>query len=351
MGLFSVLRGSTKKPDEFQSKFFTGKKLGAGAYGEVFEAIRKEDGGRFAVKIIQKARLKGEYDSVVKEIDILKKLDHPNIISLIDMFESDSQYYLVIQLATGGELFDRILQKGSYTEIDAAKLVKQLLNALVYLHDKVNIIHRDLKPENLLFRDPGEYADLVVTDFGLSRHANNELLTTSCGSPSYIAPEVLNSMQYGKSVDMWATGVITFVLLCGYTPFWGGESNSNQVMYQQIMLGKYDLDPQYWDCISSDAKDFIAKLLVVDPARRMTAQQALEHAWLSTSASVDLLPNVRLNFNAKRTFKKGIFHLISCARYCRCGQFPPTRRKFKLIHIFFWQLECLCAKYCLFLGS
>jgi calcium/calmodulin-dependent protein kinase I len=220
MGLFSKLfkrEGHKARPitNDFDSLYFLGRKLGQGAFAVVRECTRKSDSMKFAVKVITKAKLQGEFDAVINEIDILKKINHPNIISLVEMYQTDEHYYLVMVLATGGELFERILAKGSYTEADAATLVKQLIKALIYLHDEVDIVHRDLKPENLLFRDSREDADLMVTDFGLSKNIHGDLLSTTCGSPHYVAPEVLKGTGHGKPVDMWALGVITFVLLCG----------------------------------------------------------------------------------------------------------------------------------------
>jgi calcium/calmodulin-dependent protein kinase I len=143
---------------------------------------RKSDGKKFAVKIIDKKRAKGQESSIQDEIEVLKQLSHPHIISMVEMYENTKCYNLVMELATGGELFERILAKGFYTEKDAAGLVKQLLSALVYIHDEVGIVHRDLKPENLLFRDNTENSDLLLTDFGLSRVIQqNEFLSTSCG--------------------------------------------------------------------------------------------------------------------------------------------------------------------------
>jgi calcium/calmodulin-dependent protein kinase I len=181
-----------------------------------------------------------------------------------------------MQLATGGELFDRILSKGIYTEEDAAKVVKELLLALDYLHNEVDIVHRDLKPENLLYRDPSDSSDILLTDFGLSRVMNEAgFLKKACGTPNYVAPEILRELGHGKPVDMWSTGVITYVLLCGYTPFWGGEDNSTLVLYQAIMAADYQFEEEYWRLVSSEAKDFIEKLLVINQEKRMTVKQVL----------------------------------------------------------------------------
>jgi calcium/calmodulin-dependent protein kinase I len=167
----------------------------------------------------------------------------------------------------------------------------------------------------LLFKDLKKDSDIMVTDFGLSKDVNGDMLVTTCGSPHYVAPEVLKAAGHSKPVDMWALGVITYVLLCGYTPFWGGEANSNTVLYQAICSGKFEFDEQYWSQVSPEAKQFISKLLIIDPSKRMTASEASQDCWLDTTAGIDLLPHVRKNFNARRTFKKGsLFSYIS--GYC-----------------------------------
>lgn len=320
MNIFKLFRKDPARAkgiiqNSFDKEYFLGKRLGQGAFATVFECIKKQDSSKYAVKIIKKARLKGEYDAVLNEIDILKHISHPNVVSLVDMYQTPEAYYLVIGLATGGELFDRILAKGSYTEVDAARLVRQILEALRYLHDEVDIVHRDLKPENLLFRDSSEEAELMITDFGLSREQHDDqFLQTTCGSPHYVSPEVLRRQGHGKPVDMWSLGVITYVLLSGYTPFWGGVHKSNQVLFQAICEGRYDYDDPAWDNVSSEAKDFIRKLLCVDQQKRYTAVQALEHPWLSTEQKVDLLPSVKKNFDAKGTFKKAALLISSLNR-------------------------------------
>lgn len=181
-----------------------------------------------------------------------------------------------MQLATGGELFDRILSKGFYTEEDAAKVVKELLLGLNYLHNEVGIIHRDLKPENLLYRDKSDSSDILLTDFGLSRVMDEAgFLKTACGTPNYVAPEMLRETGHGTPVDMWSTGVITYVLLCGYTPFWGGETNSTPALYEAILNADYQFEDEYWGLVSPEAKDFISKLLVVNPEKRMDVKMVL----------------------------------------------------------------------------
>lgn len=217
--------------------------------------------------------------------------------------------YLVTDLALGGELFDRICRKGSYFESDAADLVRTTLSALSYLHDH-GIVHRDLKPENLLFRGPEDNADLLIADFGLSRIMEEEqfhVLTTTCGTPSYMAPEIFRKTGHGKPVDIWALGVITFFLLIGYTPF---DRANNVEEMQAILNAEYVFEPEeHWQDISSEAKDFIDRCLTIDPKLRPTAHDALGHPFVAERKDVrgaDLLPEVRKNFNAKGTLHAAI---------------------------------------------
>jgi serine/threonine protein kinase len=218
--------------------------------------------------------------------------------------------YLVTDLALGGELFDRICRKGSYYESDAADLIRATLSAVAYLHDH-GIVHRDLKPENLLFRTPEDNADLLIADFGLSRIMDEEqfhVLTTTCGTPGYMAPEIFKKSGHGKPVDVWAIGVITYFLLCGYTPF---DRDSNLEEMQAILVADYSFTPlEYWRGVSLTARQFIKRCLTIDPTKRMTAHEALSHAWIigpeSGRGEEDLLPVVKKNFNARRTLHKAI---------------------------------------------
>ncbi|KAI9003085.1 kinase-like domain-containing protein [Gaertneriomyces semiglobifer] len=311
----------------FNEKYTLGKTLGTGSFATVRECTRISDGTKFAVKIIDKGPLKGKIDVLVNEIRLLKRIQHSNIIRLFDLDETRTHLYLVTELATGGELFDRILAQGSYTEMDASVLVKQLLDAVHYLHNE-GIVHRDLKPENLLFRNPDEDADLMLTDFGLSKMVKeDEFLKTTCGTPHYVAPEILRQKGYGKPVDMWAIGVITYVLLCGYTPFWAGKDNSNAVLFKAILDCDYQFDEEYWSEISETAKDFIRKLLIVDPTHRMTAAQALEHPWLKTRRSVNLRPSVYKGFNARKKFRGAVFAVSGANRVARASSMSSGRLK------------------------
>lgn len=240
-------------------------------------------------------------------------MGHQNILTLVDYFETRNNLYLVTDLALGGELFDRICRKGSYYESDAADLIRSILSAVAYLHDH-GIVHRDLKPENLLFRTPEDNADLLIADFGLSRIMDEEqfhVLTTTCGTPGYMAPEIFKKTGHGKPVDIWAIGVITYFLLCGYTPF---DRDSNLEEMQAILEADYSFTPiEYWRGVSREARDFIRKCLTIDPKQRMTAHEALAHPFVvgrdaqaAGGKGSDLLPVVKKNFNARRTLHAAI---------------------------------------------
>jgi calcium/calmodulin-dependent protein kinase I len=250
-------------------------------------------------------------------------MGHQNILTLVDYFETMNNLYLVTDLALGGELFDRICRKGSYYESDAADLIRATLSAVAYLHDH-GIVHRDLKPENLLFRTPEDNADLLIADFGLSRIMDDEkfhVLTTTCGTPGYMAPEIFNKSGHGKPVDIWAMGVITYFLLCGYTPF---DRDSDLAEMQAILRADFSFPPEYWRGVSDEAKDFIRRCLTIDPAARPTAHEALQHPFVTGTPGVaaggdaaaggaregqqgqNLLPVVKKNFNARRTLHAAI---------------------------------------------
>lgn len=273
---------------------------------------------------------------VRNEIAVLKKVSmgHQNILTLVDYFETMNNLYLVTDLALGGELFDRICRKGSYFESDAADLVRATLSAVAYLHDH-GIVHRDLKPENLLFRTPEDNADLLIADFGLSRIMDEEqfhVLTTTCGTPGYMAPEIFKKTGHGKPVDLWALGVITYFLLCGYTPF---DRDSDFEEMQAILNADYSFTPiEYWRGVSSHAKDFIRRCLTIDATKRITAHEALQHPFVAgfinaEGESQNLLPNIKKNFNARRTLHAAIdtVRAINKLREAQNGLMDGARSK------------------------
>ncbi|ORY90454.1 kinase-like domain-containing protein [Syncephalastrum racemosum] len=297
-------------PPELEKEYTVTKKtLGVGSFAVVKECIHKSTGESYALKIILKKAIAGKEHMLTSELDILKQVRHPHIVSMHHMYESVDAVYIVTDLASGGELFQQLLEKGNYTEKDAASLVRQMLEGLSYLHEH-DIVHRDIKPENLLFDTTDENAKLMITDFGLSKILKNhdDILMTACGTPGYVAPEVLLQTGHGKPVDLWSVGVITFTLLSGYTPFWGEDQTA---LFESIMSGKYEFDEEYWADISDSAKDMIDRLLTFDPAKRITAVEGLEHPWITgaqetdttTARSANILPNIRKGFNSRQSLR------------------------------------------------
>jgi len=268
--------------------------IGKGAFSVVFLAQNKKTGEKVAVKTIDKkaASTVQDQNRLKTEVEILKKIKHPNIVCLKEMYETPEKLYLVMELVTGGELFDKIVEKGQYSEKDASVIVKNLLSAVEYLHQN-NIAHRDLKPENLLLRGGQVDTDVMLSDFGLSKIVGVEsMMETACGTPYYVAPEVLSASGYDKEVDLWSVGVITYLLLCGFPPFYG---ESLPEVFEQIMKAEFDFPEPYWNDISKEAKDLIQKLLVVDAKKRLTATQALKHAWIEKGG-----PNTKLNVKTEK---------------------------------------------------
>jgi calcium/calmodulin-dependent protein kinase I len=244
--------------------------------------VDKKTGARVAIKVVDKTGAKNKPEMLTNEVNILLKVDHPNIIKLLDLFDSEKVLYFVMEEVTGGELFDRIVEKEQYTEKDAKEVLRHLFDAIKYIHS-LGIVHRDLKPENLLLASEKDDTLIKLTDFGLSKiYSKDQMLLTACGTPGYVAPEILLSNGYNPAVDLWSTGVIMYILLCGYPPFY---SENDAQLFESILNGNYHFHSPYWDNISADAKDLISKLLVVDPKDRLTAADALQHKWLKVGSS------------------------------------------------------------------
>ncbi|XP_067024861.1 calcium/calmodulin-dependent protein kinase type 1-like isoform X1 [Acropora muricata] len=295
------LFGKKKFDEKITKKYDFHKVLGTGAFSEVILAEEKATGKLYAVKCINKRNISGKEDAVENEIAILKKVNHSNIIRLWEIFDNKTHLYLVMDLVQGGELFDRIVEKGSYTEKDASDLIRQVLLAVDYLHGQ-GIVHRDLKPENLLYYSPEDDSKIMISDFGLSKtEEDGSMMATACGTPGYVAPEVLKQKPYGKAVDCWAVGVICYILLCGYPPFYD-DSDAN--LFAQIMRGEYEFDSPYWDDISDSAKDFISCLLQVDPKRRHTCKQALAHPWIAEGTAREVDIHASVSEQIKKNFYK-----------------------------------------------
>ncbi|NXQ35939.1 KCC1G kinase, partial [Alaudala cheleensis] len=282
--------GSWKKQtSNIRKTFIFMEALGSGAFSEVFLVKQKSTGKLFALKCIKKSPLNRD-SSLENEIAVLKKIKHENIVTLEDIYESTTHFYLVMQLVSGGELFDRILERGVYTEKDASLVIHQVLTAVKYLHEN-GIVHRDLKPENLLYLTPEENSKIMITDFGLSKMEQNGIMSTACGTPGYVAPEVLAQKPYSKAVDCWSIGVITYILLCGYPPFY---EETESKLFEKIKEGYYEFESPFWDDISESAKDFIRHLLEKNPSVRFTCEEALRHPWINGNTALhrDIYPSV-----------------------------------------------------------
>ncbi|KAJ7443901.1 CAMK/CAMK1 protein kinase [Mycena galericulata] len=323
-------------------QYRTGKTLGSGTYAIVKEAIHIKTGKYYACKVINKKLMEGREHMVRNEIAVLKRISsgNPNIVTLHDYFETSHNLYLCFDLCTGGELFDRICAKGNYYEADAADLVRTIFTAVQYIHAS-GIVHRDLKPENLLFRTPAEEADIMIADFGLSRIMEEEklsMLTEICGTPGYMAPEIFLKTGHSKPVDVWAMGVVTYFLLAGYTPF---DRDTPKAEMDAIIAGDYKFEPaEYWANVSDTARDFVTKCLTIDPERRPTAKEALEHKWLASTTPhfvpdpsspsggpTDLLPHVKKAFDAKRQWKKAAFSIKALNRMTALAGSHPLGRE------------------------
>ncbi|CAI9623071.1 unnamed protein product [Staurois parvus] len=288
-----------KQTNNIRDTFVFMEVLGSGAFSEVFLVKERSTGQHYALKCIKKVNSARDR-SLENEIAVLKKIKHDNIVTLEDIYESSSHFYLVMQLVSGGELFDRILERGVYTEKDASNVIRQVLSAVKYLHDN-GIVHRDLKPENLLYLTPDENAKIMITDFGLSKMEESGIMSTACGTPGYVAPEVLAQKPYSKAVDCWSIGVITYILLCGYPPFY---EETESKLFEKIKEGTYEFESPFWDDISKSAKDFINCLLEKDPKGRYNCEKALKHPWIAGNTALHRDIYHSISIQIKKNFAK-----------------------------------------------
>lgn len=286
-----------------------GKTLGAGSFGIVRYARNNVTGEDVAMKIILKKALKGNEAMVLEEIKLLEELHNPHIVGFRDWFESKDKFYIATQLATGGELFDRIVQQGRFTEHDASLVIIQMLEAIQYLHER-DIVHRDIKPENVLYLTPESDSQIVLADFGIAKRLQNssEKLMSSAGSFGYAAPEVILGSGHGKPCDIWSLGVVTYTILCGYSPFRSENVTDfiNEVKHNNAVIFHAD----YWRDVSKDARRFIIKALQYNPDNRPTATELLNDPWIVSIAKkhtdADLLPQLKERFDAKAKFRQAI---------------------------------------------
>ncbi|CAL9086450.1 unnamed protein product [Musa acuminata var. zebrina] len=267
------------KTPALRDHYRIGKKLGQGQFGTTYLCVDKSDGKEYACKSIPKRKLlcREDYEDVWREIQIMHHLsEHPNVVRIKGTYEDALFVHLVMELCAGGELFDRIIQKGHYSERKAAQLIKTIVGVVEACHS-LGVMHRDLKPENFLFASAGEDAALKATDFGLSVfYKPGDIFSDVVGSPYYVAPEVLHKL-YGPEADVWSAGVILYILLSGVPPFW---AETEAGIFRQILKGHLDFESEPWPGISDSAKDLIRNMLNRDPRKRFTAHQVLCHPWI-----------------------------------------------------------------------
>jgi calcium-dependent protein kinase len=277
--------------------------------------VHRENGAQRAVKVLRKSNMdEDEKRMLFNEINILKEIDHPNIIKMYEFFEDEKRYYLVTEICKGGELFDEILQRGKFSERDAAVLMKQVLQCINYCHQN-HIIHRDLKPENILLEQNKEFDQIKIIDFGTSLVFDpSRTLDEKLGTPYYIAPEVLNK-NYDNKCDIWSCGVITYILLSGMPPFNG---QSDQEIMKKVRQGSFSFEDKAWSQISDKCKDFITKLLTYNKDERPDAQQMLAHPWLTELAQLSVDQGLAFNvldnmkgFKADQTLKQATYAFIA----------------------------------------
>ena len=269
----------TKNDKPLGDVYKLGKKtLGSGAFGVVSKCRHRVSKQDRALKTIARKKVKN-MDQFKAEISILQQVDHPHILKLYEYFEDDKNFYLITELCTGGELFDKIIEKEFFTEHEAAHTFKQIMMGVNYCHNQ-GIVHRDLKPENFLYENKEDTSDIKIIDFGLSKlftkgHNGISKMETKAGTPYYISPEVLAG-NYDEKCDIWAAGCILYTLLCGYPAFCGDD---DQEILRLVIKGKYDFDGEEWADISKEAKDLIKKM-ICKPERRLSATEVLDHKWV-----------------------------------------------------------------------
>ncbi|XP_066147939.1 calcium/calmodulin-dependent protein kinase type II alpha chain isoform X4 [Euwallacea fornicatus] len=303
----------------FSDNYDLKEELGKGAFSVVRRCVQKSSGLEFAAKIINTKKLSArDFQKLEREARICRKLQHANIVRLHDSIQEENFHYLVFDLVTGGELFEDIVAREFYSEADASHCIQQILESVNHCHQN-GVVHRDLKPENLLLASKAKGAAVKLADFGLAIEVSGEQQAWFgfAGTPGYLSPEVLKKEPYGKPVDIWACGVILYILLVGYPPFWDEDQHR---LYAQIKAGAYDYPSPEWDTVTPEAKNLINQMLTVNPGKRITAADALKHPWICQrervasvvhrQETVDCLKK----FNARRKLKGAILTTMLATR-------------------------------------
>jgi len=295
--------------------------LGQGEYSRVKEGRHKKTSSPVAVKLIKKSKLRqDDHDMILSEVSILNELssgsasgcvgftlqENAYFVQMYDFYDCQRQYLLVLEMMKGGELFDRIVEKTYYRVNDAKQCAINLLKAVAFLHER-HVCHRDLKPENLLLKDSSSENEVKIADFGFSKRST-ERMSTQCGTPGYVAPEILEYKDYGLAVDIWSAGVVLYTLLAGYPPF---LENDQKELFRKIKSGAFEFHDIYWCDVPDEPKDLISKMLTVSPDLRISAEEALMHPWFLGGNSVEdielmaSLVNLR-KFNGKRKLRAAV---------------------------------------------
>ncbi|KAK3557107.1 hypothetical protein QTP70_024652 [Hemibagrus guttatus] len=322
-------------PGEVTDKYDLGQMVRSEEFCEIFRAKEKNTQKMYTCKKFLKKDGRKVRKAAKNEILILKitfastscltvtsclvltyphRVKHHNILQLVDVFETRKEYFLFLELATGREVFDWILDQGYYSERDTSNVIRQVLEAVAYLHS-LRIVHRNLKLENLVYYNRLKHSKIVISDFHLAK-LENGLIKEPCGTPEYLAPEVVGRQRYGRPVDCWAIGVVMYILLSGNPPFYDegdddDDDSHDKNMFRKILSGDYEFDSPYWDDISDSAKSLVASLMEVDQDQRLTAQEAISHEWISGNAASDknikdgVCAQIEKNF-AKAKWKKAV---------------------------------------------
>ncbi|XP_029112912.1 calcium/calmodulin-dependent protein kinase type II subunit beta-like isoform X9 [Scleropages formosus] len=311
----------TRFTDEYQLY----EELGKGAFSVVRRCVKLSTGQEYAAKIINTKKLSArDHQKLEREARICRLLKHPNIVRLHDSISEEGFHYLLFDLVTGGELFEDIVAREYYSEADASHCIHQILDSVSYIHQH-DIVHRDLKPENLLLASKCKNAAVKLADFGLAIEVQGDQQAWFgfAGTPGYLSPEVLRKEAYGKPVDIWACGVILYILLVGYPPFWDEDQHK---LYQQIKAGAYDFPSPEWDTVTPEAKNLINQMLTINPAKRITAQEALKHPWVCQRSTVASMMHRQetveclKKFNARRKLKGAILTTMLVSRNFSVGR-------------------------------
>ncbi|XP_077097415.1 calcium/calmodulin-dependent protein kinase (CaM kinase) II beta 1 isoform X31 [Siphateles boraxobius] len=315
----------TRFTDEYQLY----EELGKGAFSVVRRCVKLSTGQEYAAKIINTKKLSArDHQKLEREARICRLLKHSNIVRLHDSISEEGFHYLLFDLVTGGELFEDIVAREYYSEADASHCIHQILDSVHHIHQH-DIVHRDLKPENLLLASKCKNAAVKLADFGLAIEVQGDQQAWFgfAGTPGYLSPEVLRKEAYGKPVDIWACGVILYILLVGYPPFWDEDQHK---LYQQIKAGAYDFPSPEWDTVTPEAKNLINQMLTINPAKRITAQEALKHPWVCQRSTVASMMHRQetveclKKFNARRKLKGAILTTMLVSRNFSVGSRQTT---------------------------